>query len=386
VAEPRKRPGRLPHSIGSMERAVARRRRLSLVTLAVLAIAAFAGGACLGAGYRAQPDVASTLSPKQLAGQRIVVGVQGTSVSPRLRSAIREGRIAGVVLFAENFPSRAAGKRLVSELQAIPRPPKLRDPLLVMTDQEGGLVKRLGGAPSASAQEMGARGAAVSSREGRRTAANLREVGVNVDFAPVLDVERAGGVIAETERSFGSTAARVEATAIPFAKGLQAGGVVATGKHFPGFGAARENTDFSVERIDVSRQELRRVDEKPYAAFVAAGGKMVMLSTAIYPTFSDDPAAFTHAIATGELRDRLGFEGVAITDALETPAVEDFGGTAKAAVAGARAGVDLLLYARLGPGERAWEALVAKLRAGALDRAEFERSAQRVLDLRAELG
>ncbi|HYG95592.1 MAG TPA: glycoside hydrolase family 3 N-terminal domain-containing protein [Solirubrobacterales bacterium] len=369
-----------------MERAVARRRRLSLVTLAVLAIAAFAGGACLGAGYRAQPDVASTLSPKQLAGQRIVVGVQGTSVSPRLRSAIREGRIAGVVLFAENFPSRAAGKRLVSELQAIPRPPKLRDPLLVMTDQEGGLVKRLGGAPSASAQEMGARGAAVSSREGRRTAANLREVGVNVDFAPVLDVERAGGVIAETERSFGSTAARVEATAIPFAKGLQAGGVVATGKHFPGFGAARENTDFSVERIDVSRQELRRVDEKPYAAFVAAGGKMVMLSTAIYPTFSDDPAAFTHAIATGELRDRLGFEGVAITDALETPAVEDFGGTAKAAVAGARAGVDLLLYARLGPGERAWEALVAKLRAGALDRAEFERSAQRVLDLRAELG
>ena len=386
MAEPRKRPGRLPHSIGSMERAVARRRRLSLVTLAVLAIAAFAGGACLGAGYRAQPDVASTLSPKQLAGQRIVVGVQGTSVSPRLRSAIREGRIAGVVLFAENFPSRAAGKRLVSELQAIPRPPKLRDPLLVMTDQEGGLVKRLGGAPSASAQEMGARGAAVSSREGRRTAANLREVGVNVDFAPVLDVERAGGVIAETERSFGSTAARVEATAIPFAKGLQAGGVVATGKHFPGFGAARENTDFSVERIDVSRQELRRVDEKPYAAFVAAGGKMVMLSTAIYPTFSDDPAAFTHAIATGELRDRLGFEGVAITDALETPAVEDFGGTAKAAVAGARAGVDLLLYARLGPGERAWEALVAKLRAGALDRAEFERSAQRVLDLRAELG
>ncbi|HEV2727475.1 MAG TPA: glycoside hydrolase family 3 N-terminal domain-containing protein, partial [Solirubrobacterales bacterium] len=83
---------------------------------------------------------------------------------------------------------------------------------------------------------------------------------------------------------------------------------------------------------------MRRVDEKPYAAFVAAGGEMVMLSTAIYPAFSDRPAAFTRAIATGELRDRLGFEGVSVTDALETPAVEDFGGTAKAAVAGARAG------------------------------------------------
>jgi len=366
---------------------VARRRRVAAVTLSVLAIAGFAGGACLGAGSQSQsqPDVASTLSPKLLAGERIVAGVQGTSAPPRLRAAIREGRVAGVVLFAENFPSRAAGKRLVTRLQAIPRPPKLRDPLLIMVDQEGGLVKRVSGAPNASAREMGERGAPFSARQGRRTAENLRELGINVDLAPVLDVERPGGVIAETERSFGSSAARVTETAIPFAKALQGGGVVATGKHFPGFGAARENTDFSVERIDLSKQELRAVDEKPYAAFVKAGGKMVMLSTAIYPAFSGDPAAFTRSIVTGELRNRLGFEGVSITDALETPAVEDFGGTAEVAVAGARAGVDLLLFARLGPAERAWRTLVEKLRAGKLDRAEFEESAQRVLDLRTEL-
>jgi beta-N-acetylhexosaminidase len=368
-----------------VERSVTRRRRVALVTLAALAIAAFVVGASLGAGYRSKPGTASTLSLKQLAGERIVAGVQGTSVTPRLRAAIREGRIAGVVLFAENLPSRAAGRRLVAQLQAIPRPPKLRDPLLVMTDQEGGLVKRIGGAPSASAEEMGARGASFSARQGRLTAANLLDVGVNVDLAPVLDVGRPGGVIAETERSFGQTAARVEATAIPFAKGLQAGGVVATGKHFPGFGAAVENTDFSTERIDLSKAELRRVDEKPYAGFIDAGGEMVMLSTAIYPAFSDSPAAFTRAIVTGELRNRLGFEGVSITDALETPAVEDFGGTAEAAVAGARAGADLLLYARLGPAEQAWKALVAKLRSGALDRDEFEESVQRVLDLRAGL-
>jgi beta-N-acetylhexosaminidase len=110
-----------------------------------------------------------------------------------------------------------------------------------------------------------------------------------------------------------------------------------------------------------------------------------MLSTAIYPAFSDDPAAFTRAIATGELRHRLGFEGVTITDALETPAVAQFGGAAKVAVAGARAGADLLLFARLGPAERAWRALVAKLRGGGLDRAEFEQAAQHVLDLRGGL-
>jgi beta-N-acetylhexosaminidase len=294
--------------------------------------------------------------------------------------------VAGVVLFAENFPSRAAGRRLIGRLQGIKRPPKLGDPLLIMVDQEGGLVKRVGGAPTASARQMGARGAGFSAQQGRATAANLRELGVNVDLAPVLDVGRPGGVIDETDRAFGSTAARVEATAIPFAKGLEAGGVAATGKHFPGFGAASENTDFSVERIDLSKRELRAVDEKPYAAFAAAGGRLVMLSTAIYPAFSDRPAAFTRAIATGELRDRLGFEGVSITDALETPAVEDFGGTAKVAVAGARAGSDLLLFARLGPAERAWKALVAKLRSRGLDRGEFEAAAQRVLDLRAGLG
>ena len=362
---------------------------MALGLLVCLALGAFAFGATFGAGLGdgagTKPEVASTLPAQLLAGERIVVGLPGTAISPQLRRAIGRGRVAGVVLFAENFPSRAASRRLIAQLQGIGRPPKLRHPLLVMVDQEGGQVKRFGGAPTASAEEMGARGAAFSARQGRATAANLRELGVNVDLAPVLDVGRPGGVIDETERSFGATAARVEATAIPFAKALQAGGVAATGKHFPGFGAATENTDFSAERIDLSKRELRRVDEKPYEAFAAAGGKLAMLSTATYPAFSDRPAAFTRAIATGELRDRLGFEGVSITDALETPAVEDFGGTARGAVAGARAGADLLLFARLAPAERAWKALVAKLSAGRLDRDEFEEAAQRVLDLRAGL-
>ncbi|HKF81812.1 MAG TPA: glycoside hydrolase family 3 N-terminal domain-containing protein [Solirubrobacterales bacterium] len=359
---------------------------MAVGVLACLGIAAFAFGVTLGDGAGPpRPSVAETLPAKLLAGERIVAGFDDTAISPALRGAIREGRIAGVVLFADNFPSRAAGRRLIARLQAIRRPPKLRDPLLVMTDQEGGLVKRISGAPTASAQEMSARGAAFSARRGRRTAADLRDVGVNVDLAPVLDVGRPGGVIAQTERSFGATASRVAATAIPFAEGLRDGGVVATGKHFPGFGAAGENTDFSVERIDLSKRELRAVDERPYGAFAAAGGEVVMLSTAIYPVFSGDPAAFTRSIVTGELRDRLGFDGVTVTDALETPAVAHFGTTAEAAAAGARAGADILLYARLGPAERAWQALSAKLRAGALRRSEFEEAAQRVLDLRAGL-
>jgi beta-N-acetylhexosaminidase len=370
-----------------MERARARRRRLALGVLAGLAVGAFAFGAALGdSASPPRQRVASTLSIPRLAGERIVTGLNGTAISPALEAAVRAGRIAGVVLFADNLPSRADGRRLIARLQAIRRPPALRDPLLIMIDQEGGLVKRLAGPPVASAAEMGARGAAFSREQGRRTAANLRGVGVNVDLAPVLDVARAGGTIAATERGFGSTAEAVTATAIPFAAALQRGGVAATAKHFPGLGAAPESTDVAVQRIGLSERVLRRVDEAPYRAFAAAGGDLVMLSTAIYPALSPHPAAFARSIATGELRTRLGFEGVSITDALDSVAVRAFGGPAKAGVAAARAGSDLLLFTELAPAENAWRALVASLRAGGLDREEFEVAVQRVLDLRRELG
>jgi beta-N-acetylhexosaminidase len=372
-----------------MDRArVRRRRRLALGILAGLAIGAFALGAALGdsrAPKSPKLELAATLSPRQLAGERIVAGLHGTAVSSRLRKAIRTGELAGVVLFAANFPSRAAGRELIAGLQAIRRPAGLRDPLLIMVDQEGGEVKRVGGAPNASAQEMGARGAAFSREQGRLAARNLRDLGINVDLAPVLDVARPGSVIAATERGFGASAQRVAATAIPFAQALQQGGVAATAKHFPGFGAATENTDFSVQRIQLSKAKLRAVDEAPYRAYIAAGGKLVMLSTAIYPALSPLPAAFSPQIATGELRERLGFEGVSISDALETVAVQSYGGPAKAGLAAVRAGTDLLLYPDLSGAQAASRALLAKLRAGKLEREKFEDSVQRVLELRASL-
>jgi beta-N-acetylhexosaminidase len=370
-----------------MDRARVRRRRLALGTLAGLAAGAFALGAALGDGRapKTKIEVAATLAPRQLAGERIVAGLRGTGISPRLRAAIHSGDLAGVVLFAANFPSQAAGRKLIVRLQAIRRPPALRDPLLIMVDQEGGEVKRVSGAPNASARQMGARGAAFSREQGGLTARNLRDLGVNVDLAPVLDIARPGGVIAETERGFGASEQRVTATAIPFAEALQNGGVAATAKHLPGFGAAIENTDFAVQRIGISKAKLRAIDEAPYRAFAAAGGKIVMLSTAIYPALSPLPAAFSPQIATGELRERLGFEGVSITDALETVAVQAYGGPAKAGLAAVRAGTDLLLFPDLSGAQVAGRALVAKLRAGKLNRQKFEDSVQRILDLRTSL-
>lgn len=350
-----------------------------------LAVGAFAFGVTLGDGAESRPGAAGALTLSQLAGERIVLGFSGTSPPAEVKRMIHAGEAAGVVLFSDNLPSRSAGQRLIHDLQAIPRPPGLRDPLLVMTDQEGGLVKRIGGAPSVSAQAMGARGGAFSRAQGVSTAANLRNLGVNADLAPVLDVARPGGTIAETERGFGSTAAQVVATAVPFAAGLQGGGVAATAKHFPGLGSARLNTDDAVQRIGLSRQTLRQVDEAPYRPYIEAGGDLVMLSTAIYPAFSNRPAAFSAAIVTGELRRRLGFEGVSITDALDTVAVHAFGSTPKVARAATAAGADLLLYTDPAEAVQAHGALLRGLRTGNLPRSSFEDSAARVLKLRRRL-
>jgi beta-N-acetylhexosaminidase len=329
--------------------------------------------------------MASRLSLSQLAGTRLIAGFEGTKVPQPLRRTIRHGGLAGVVLFRENLPSRVKARALITELESIRRPSGLRDPLLVMVDQEGGLVKRLAGAPTASAAQMGANGAAFSRAQGRATAANLSGVGVNVDLAPVLDVARSGGTIASTDRGFGSTTTAVEATALPFAAGLQGRGVAATAKHFPGLGAAAENTDFAVQQIDLPKRTLRAVDERPYRRFVAAGGQLVMLSTAIYPAFSPKPAAFARPIATDELRRRIGFDGVSITDALESAAVRDFGGPAAAARAASAAGVDLLLFTDYRAAMAAGRALLGSLRGAPSARAEFEASAGRILRLRRAL-
>jgi beta-N-acetylhexosaminidase len=112
---------------------------------------------------------------------------------------------------------------------------------------------------------------------------------------------------------------------------------------------------------------------------------MVMVSTAVYPAFHDAPAAFSRSLVGGELRERLGYRGVAMTDALNTVAVGAFGGPVKSGMAAAKAGCDLLLYTELGPAELARNALARALGSGALDMGEFEAAAERVLALRAQL-
>jgi beta-N-acetylhexosaminidase len=277
---------------------------------------------------------------------------------------------------------------MTQAIQATDRPPGLRQPVLVTIDQEGGLVKRLPGPPNASAQVMGARGASYSRSQGAATGASLRSHGVNVDLAPVLDVARPGGFIADQRRAFGSTPGRVGSTATAFAQGLESERVAATAKHFPGLGSTSANTDLRPATIRLSAKKLRRVDLAPYERFIAAGGDLVMVGSARYPALGAPklPASQSKSVMKKELRGRLGFTGVTITDSLETPSIRKSGPPAKVAVRTAAAGADLLLYVHCDAGMRAAEALRRGLASGRLKRGPFEASVDRVLALRDSLG
>jgi beta-N-acetylhexosaminidase len=355
--------------------------------LAALGLIAIGSTVIAGATADSSPTPVASLSLRQLAGQKVIYGFDGHTPPSGLVRRIRAGEGAGVILFSRNIASRAQLKRLCAQLQRVPRPRNLRAPLLIMIDQEGGVVKRLSGAPRHSAAQLGRIGSSrLANDEGRSTARNLRAVGVNVNLAPVLDAGRPGSNTRRLGRSYSARPSLAARLGVSFARGLETGNVAATAKHFPGLGAAQGNEDFAINRISLSRDTLRGVDEAPFGTAARARVPLVMVSTAIYPAFDRAPALFSRRIVIGELRRRLHFGGVTISDDLEVPAFRPVGTPASRAVRSARAGLDLLLMAQhLSSGGQSVDALVAATHHGDLDRAGLEASAQRVLRLRAGL-
>jgi beta-N-acetylhexosaminidase len=338
--------------------------------------------ALVGTGVAAaQPTTA------QMAGQRVMWPVDSTSVSPWMKAAIRRGEVGSIILFARNAPNRATLRRLTRQLQAIPRPADVDAPLLIAVDQEGGLVKRLPWAPpTMSAARMGARlGPAGIRAQGRSTGRALRAAGVNADLAPVCDLSMPGRDLARDGRAFGASLVGVGAECTAFAKGLADSRVAASAKHFPGFGRAKVNTDDAVVRVTASRSTLMR-EMKPFRAAVDGGVPMVMVSSIVFPQLSVRPALLSPMVVDDLLRDDLGFEGVTITDAIDTPALRPWGGTRAASASAAVAGMDLVIVATTeAEGRRAASGVARAMRTGRVSSAEARESLDRVLAMRRGL-
>ena len=206
------------------------------------------------AGIAAAKATLPKLTTLQLAGQRVIYSYPGRTPPARLLWLIRHGEVAGVIFFTGNIGTSAADlasfKKVVAELQAANRAATnpVRAPLLLMTDQEGGIVRRLPGPPTLSEKKIGASSnpAGKAATAGRNAASYLRGFGINLNLAPVLDVYRtAGNFIDEFGRSYSSNPAVAAKAGAAFITAQQAGKVAATSKHFPGLGAAAtaQNTD-----------------------------------------------------------------------------------------------------------------------------------------------
>jgi beta-N-acetylhexosaminidase len=342
-----------------------------------------------------QPTPLPPLSPQQMAGQRVIYSYPGLQPPATLLRLIRHGEVGGVIFFSQNVSSPPQLARVIAKLDQANASPlnPVRAPLLLMTDQEGGLVRRLPGAPLLSERQIGesADPAAAAATAGSGAGRNLRGVGMNVNLAPVLDVYRQPGDFDDQfQRSYSTSPAVVAELGADFISAQQGEGVAATAKHFPGLGAAaqQQDTDLRPVTLNVPLATLRDVDEFPYRAAITAGVRLVMVSWAVYPALDPGrPAGLSPAIVGGELRQRLGFTGVTITDALEAGALRAYGSFGHRALLAAGAGMDLILCSQqdLAEGEQAAAGLEAGYRDGRLGQPAFVAALQRVLALRASL-
>ena len=363
-------------------------RRDALKKLLAVGAAVPLTGAC--ARPPQAQDALMSLTPRQLAGQRVIFSYSGLHVPSSLLRQIRAGQAAGVIFFGGNISSEAQIASVIRQLRQAQRQSPVASPLLLMTDQEGGLVRRLPGAPVLSAKQIGASGnpAAAASQAGTAAGKNLAGVGMNVNLAPVLDVfYKSGNFIDQYQRSYSSNAQVVTACGQAFITAQQQAGVAATAKHFPGLGSATrsQNTDTGPVTLNVSLPGLRAKDEVPYPAAIAAGVELIMASWAIYPALDATyPAGLSSAAIQGELRGRLGYQGVTITDAIEAGALTAFGSYGQRAVLAAEAGMDLLLCSAQDPaeGQAVVTALAGALDSGQLDATAFDAAVNRVTTLR----
>ena len=323
---------------------------------------------------------------------RLMLAFRGTTVPGWLRERLHAAPAAGFTLFREpNLRTPRQVHRLTTGLQAAARARPGSDglPLLIATDQEGGQLLALGEGftPFAGPMAIGATGDAdLAERVGRAIGRELRAVGVNVNYAPVLDVAVNPANPSLGIRSFGDDQFKAGRLAAAWLGGLQSVGVAGTGKHFPGTGGAGVDTHHALAIVDRSREDLDALELVPFKAAITAGLKLMMSGHFASPGLTGNrglPGTLSRQVMDELLRDELGFEGVSITDALDMKALPQDATQAVDVLAAVRAGVDLLLATPDRGAQRRIESALRRAAAVELfDPARLRTSAARIEALR----
>ncbi|MFI1290309.1 glycoside hydrolase family 3 protein [Streptomyces sp. NPDC020792] len=304
---------------------------------------------------------------------------------------IAKYRVGGIIYFAwannTQNPHQIADLSNGIQQAALGQPRGL--PLLVATDQEHGIVCRVGKPATLfpGAMAMGAGGSPADAHTlGRVSGAELRALGINQDYSPDADVNvnPANPVIGV--RSFGADPDAVAGLVTAEVKGYQSSRVAATAKHFPGHGDTATDSHYGFPVITHSRELWEKLDAVPFRAAIKAGIDSIMTAHIQFPALDDsgDPATLSHPVLTGILRGELGYDGVVVTDSLGMDGVRSKYGDDRVPVLALKAGVDQLLNP---PSlDVAWNAVLNAVRAGELTEARLDESILRVLRLKAKLG
>jgi beta-N-acetylhexosaminidase len=279
----------------------------------------------------------------EIPGRVLMVGIAGSRLDAETRDALAALRPGGVIVFRRNIESPADLAQLIGELvEALP------PPTLIAIDQEGGRVSRLEPwiGPTPTAATLAPDGGGAAFRLGRATALGLRALGINLDFAPVVDLCEPDAPNGIGDRSFGTDAAVVSRLAGSFLDGLQKSGVAGCLKHFPGLGETTVDSHEILPTVQCDRHRLDDRDVRPYR-LLAKRAASVMVGHGHYPALDPQPglpATLSHGIVQGCLREQVGFAGLVVTDDMEMGAVADLDRHGSAAVAAVAAGCDLVLY------------------------------------------
>ncbi len=303
-------------------------------------------------------------SAREDVGQLLWVGFPSTTASAQLRARLDAGRVGATIVFKRNLvieKVEAAGfTQEVCDLDALAalttdlhrRAPD-GTPALIAVDQEGGVVQRMRAPatqwpPMRSLEAFAAPGdEQLAEQVGRALGEELRAVGFDIDFAPVLDVHTNPANPIIGDRAFGTEAEGAARRALAFARGLDAAGLLGCGKHFPGHGDTATDSHLELPRIDHAWDRLERVELAPFRRAAEAGLPMLMTAHVVFAALDATvPATLSHAVVTGLLRERLGYRGVIVSDDLDMKAIAAHMGADVAAVAALRAGCDVLLLCR----------------------------------------
>jgi len=326
------------------------------------------------------------MSFQDLAGRVLCAGFPSSERLPEeIQSRLDRDALAGIILFKRNLGTLTGTAQLIDDANRYARKLGKSSPLIAI-DQEGGRVARLG-APFLKLPPMRALGerndVALTERCGRVLGAQLQQLGITLDFAPVMDIDTNPANPVIGDRSFGRTPEVVTAHALAFARGLASAGVASCAKHFPGHGDTDLDSHFALPRI---AHERARLDAVELAPFRACRGVIPSIMTAhvLFDALDKDvPATLSKRVITGLLREELGYDGVIVSDDLEMKAVAAHWGIADSAVRAIEAGCDLLLVcSSLTDLAIAEEALASRAQKNEGFRARLEEAAGRVQSLR----